>query len=161
MKQGMIVFMAVVTIWLVSVIALSGTPLFSVALVAGALVAVSSLIVFSFHPEEVALFLFGQPVVFISWYASPLLAAALESLLIIAFLLSGEDAGVRRGLASAILLVFACVFFALFISGHRHVLLPLVLLLAACVIATLSSLGIASHLIHRVTGGLHEAPGNQ
>ncbi len=161
MKPGMTMVMAVLAISLVAAGALFGTPLFPVALVAGALLAGSGLVVVFFHPEETALFLFAQPPVFLSWYASPLLAVALEALITIAFLVSAGDTGVRRGVVSAILLVSVSGLFALFIAGHRHVLLPLVLLLVVCVIVMLALLGTASHLIHRVTGGLHEAPGRQ
>ncbi|MDH7510332.1 MAG: hypothetical protein QHH04_04745 [Methanolinea sp.] len=161
MKQGTIMLAAVPAVWLASVIALFGTPLFPLALAAGVLPAVSGLVVFSFFPDEAALFLFGQPVVFLSWYASPLLATALESVFIVAFLVSAGDTGVRRVVVPAIVLVSVSGFFALFISGHRHVLLPLVLLLSVCMIAMLAILGTASHLIHRVAGGLHEAPGRK
>lgn len=152
---------AVLAISLAPAVALFGTPLFPVALVAGALLVVSGLFVVFFHPDETALFLFGQPLVFLSWYSSPLLAVALEALITIAFLVSAGNTGVRRGVVSAIPLVSVSGLFALFIAGHRHVLLPLVLLLSVCVIAMFAILGTASHLIHRVAGGLHEAPGRQ
>lgn len=161
MKQGMIMVMAVLAISLAPAGALFGTSLFAIALVAGALLAGSGLVVVFFHPEETALFLFAQPAVFLSWYASPLLAFALEALITIAFLVSAGATGVRRGVVSATLLVSVSGLFALFIAGHRHVLLPLVLLLFVCVIAMLTILGTASHLIHRVTGGHHETPGHQ
>lgn len=159
MKQGMIMVIVVLAISLALAVALFGTPLLPIALVAGVLITVSGIFVVFFHPEETALFLFGQPLIFLSWYASPLLAAVFESLITFAFLVSAGYSGVRRGVVSAIFLVSVSWLVALFISTQRHVFLPLFLLLVVCVIVTLTILGIASHLIHRVAGGLHEAPG--
>lgn len=145
----------------ISAVALAGTDLFPIALAWGTILTGSCIAVLIFHPENTAMFLIGQPAVFFSWYASPLLSVALESMVIIAFLVSMGDIGGRSGIVSAILLVSVPGLYGLFISRHTHVFIPLVLLLFVCIIITLAVLGIASHLIHRVTGGLHEAFGRQ
>jgi len=76
-----------------SALALAGTPLFLPAIAAGAVLTGSSLLVLFSRPDEAALFLIAQPAVFLSWSASPLLAAALESLATLAFLASTGFSG--------------------------------------------------------------------
>jgi len=161
MRWGTVMAAAVAAASAASALALAGTPLFLPAIAAGAVLTGLSLLVLFSRPDEAALFLIAQPAVFLSWSASPLLAAALESLATLAFLASTGVFRTRSGIVSSILLVLLPGCLALVVSGHRHVLVPLVLVLAVSGIAALVILGLASHLISSALGGLHEAPGRQ
>jgi hypothetical protein len=138
-----------------SVLALAGTPLFLPAIAVGVVLIGSSLLVLFYRPDEAALFLIAQPAVFLSWSVSPVFSAALESLVTLAFLASTGVSWKRNGIVSTILLVLLPICLALVVSGHRHVLIPLVLVLATSGIVTLVILGLASHLISSALGGLH------
>ena len=149
------------TVSLVSAAALAGSPLFIPAAVAGAVLTVSCLFILFFRPDETALFLLGQPPVSFAWSASPFLSAALESLVILAFLLSIGGTRTSRGKISTLLLMALPWLLALVTSGSRHASFPLVVILAASGVASLVILGYASHIVSRVIGGLHEASGSQ
>lgn len=127
------------------------------AIACGPVLALSALSARRGKSDPVALFIAGQPPVFLSWDASPYLSATAETLLLLGLLLSCGARGTGDGAPShgVVLLLLPWVL-SFSLASQRHVLVPLVVILSAAAVTTLFVLGVASRLVSRTIGGSRE-----
>ncbi|MDI9633957.1 MAG: hypothetical protein QFX32_07900 [Methanolinea sp.] len=134
-------------------VVLAGTSPALAAIACGPVLALPALSAHRGKQDPVALFLAGQPPVFLAWDASPYLSATAETFLLLALVLSCKARGTGEDtLPPGVVLLIPWVL-AFSLASQRHVFIPLLAILAASAAAALVVLGTASHIVSRATGG--------
>lgn len=127
-------------------------PRFPLVLIPLAVCVLAGLLVFWFRPADQALFLLAQPSVFLAWDVSFTISLLLESALSLGLLFCLGMLKERSTISLHAMFLVAMAIVTLVLSMAAHVIVPIVIFLAAAALVYLGIMGLA-YRTSSLTGG--------